>query len=781
MFRTLRLSILSIWLFVSLTSFGGENQKYTISGTIKDATSGEVLPGATIYISELKTGTVTNSYGFYSIGIPSGTYLLKVSFVGYKTVEKQLSLQKDVRVDFQLSPTVNEIAGVEISGKAANENVISSEMSTVRMESKTISKIPALFGEVDILKTIQMLPGVHSTGEGATGYTVRGGGTDQNLMLMDEAPVYNASHLMGFFSVFNNDAVRDIKLYKGDIPTEYGGRLASLLVVNQREGNMKTYKANGGIGLISSRLLLEGPVKKDEASFLIAGRRSYADVFLPLSTNEKMRDNKLFFYDMNVKLNWEINEKNRIFVSGYFGKDVIKVTQGGGTSIDWGNSTFTFRWNRILSKKFFVNYTALRSDYSYNMGASQGTIDFDWNSKMSVHSAKADYTYFLNSNNTIKFGGNVGFHQFTPGKISSKGEIAFNDLEVPGSQAFEYSIYLGNEQKIGALWRINYGLRYNLFQNVGYALVYNYDDSYNVVDSSIYEKWDSYNWYDGFEPRLNLTYIINEKSSVKASYSRTMQFIQLASNATYGNPFSVWFPASPNVKPQKADQIAFGYFRNFKDNMFESSLELFYKKMYNQIDFVDHAQLLLNPRLEGELRFGEGEAYGIELFLRKQLGRLSGWISYSYSVSNRTFEHINEGKTYLSPYDKPHDIAIVANYDLSKRISVSGNWVYSSGTPATYPTGRFEYGNLIVPVYSDRNAYRLPAYHRLDLGVTLKEKEKPNRKYHYSWVLSVYNVYNRHNVYSFFFGPKEDNPAETTAIKVYLFSTIPSLTYNFNF
>lgn len=779
--RFLKFCLTTIILLYSLTTFAGENQKFTLSGTIKDESSGEILPGATIYITELKTGAVTNSYGFYSLAISPGNYTLKVTFVGYAPLERTINLTKDIRMDFQLKPIAKEITGVEISAKAANENVISSEMSTVKMESKTISKIPALFGEVDILKTIQMLPGVHSTGEGATGYTVRGGGTDQNLMLMDEAPVYNASHLMGFFSVFNNDAVRDIKLYKGDIPTEYGGRLSSLLVVNQREGNMKKYTGNGGIGLISSRLLLEGPIKKDEASFLIAGRRSYADIFLPLASNENLRKNKLFFYDMNLKLNWEIDEKNRIFASGYFGKDVIKVTQGGGTNIDWGNNTFTFRWNRIMSKKMFVNYTILRSDYSYNMGGSQGTVNFEWNSKMSVHSAKADYTYFFTNNNTIKFGANVGFHKFIPGKIASDGGIDFNEVEVPGSQAFEYALYLGNEQKIGALWKINYGLRYNLFQNIGEALVFKYNSSYKVIDSTLYKKWETYNWYDGFEPRVNITFIINEKSSVKASYSRTMQFVQLASNATYGNPFSVWFPASPNVKPQKSDQIAAGYFRNFYDNMFESSVEVFYKKMYNQIDFVDHAQLLLNPMLEGELRFGEGEAYGIELFLRKQMGKLSGWISYSYSVSKRMFDQINNGKTYLSPYDKPHDLAIVANYDLSKRISVSGNWVYSSGTPATFPTGRFEYGNLIVPVYSDRNAYRIPAYHRLDLGITLKEKEKPNRKYHYSWVLSVYNVYNRHNVYSFFFGPKEDNPAETTAIKVYLFSTIPSLTFNFNF
>lgn len=773
----------SLILNLLVASSVTEINKITVSGTVKDFNSGESMPGASIYIDDLKTGTITNNYGFYSITISAGEHTMKVSFVGYKTITKVINLKTDLRLDFKLEPSSTQLTEVEVKSRAADENVSKAEMSVVKIDSKTIGKLPALMGEVDVLKTIQMLPGVHSSGEGSTGYTVRGGGTDQNLVLMDEAPVYNTSHLMGFFSVFNNDAVRDLKLYKGDIPAEYGGRLASLLTVNQRDGNMKKLSGSGGIGLISSRLMLEGPIKKDKASFLIAGRRSYADLFLPLASNKDLKNNKLFFYDMNAKVNWEINEKNRIFISTYVGRDVIKVTQGGGTRLDWGNQTFTFRWNRIISKKIFANFTALRSNYTYDMTASQANQEFLWKSKMNVHSAKIDFGYFLNTNNSVKFGVSASFHQFMPGSISSASGVTtgFNEVQIPNSQSFEYSAYIANEQKIGALIRLNYGLRFNLFQSVGDALVYHYNSNFNSTDSVKYDKWESYNFYHGLEPRCNATYLLNEFSSLKASYSRTMQFVQLASNATYGNPFSVWFPSSPNVKPQTSDQIALGYFRNFKNNIFETSVEVFYKKMNNQIDFVDHAELFLNPKLEGELRFGKGEAYGIEFFIRKQTGKLTGWISYSYSKSLRYFPDINNGKTYLSPFDKPHDVAVVASYEFNKRISVSANWVFSSGTPATYPTGKFQYGNMTVPVYSDRNAFRIPAYHRMDVGITLNEKEKPNRKWHYNWVLSVYNVYNRHNVYSYFFGPAENDPSRTTAIKVYLFAVIPSLTFNFNF
>ncbi len=784
------MNLRSIIAFVFLVSIfsssfaegGTEAGKFTLSGKVKDASTGEYLPGVNIFIKEINNGTTTNSYGFYSITLPVSKYSLEFSYIGYEKVVKEINLTVNQVINMELKPISTTLEEVEITARPKDENVKSTEMSVVKMDIKTINKIPALLGEVDILKTLQLFPGVQSAGEGSTGYSVRGGGTDQNLILMDEAQVYNASHLMGFFSIFNNDAVKELTLYKGDMPASYGGRLASLLDVKQKDGNNKKYGVTGGLGLISSRLMVEGPIVKNTSSFLIAGRRSYADLFIPLANNENLDGSKLYFYDFNAKLNYEINDNNRVFVSGYMGRDVVKMTQGPGFGLDWGNKTVSFRWNHIFTKKLFTNFTATLSDYTYDMGTDDDQRGFSWVSRMKNHSFKMDNGYYLNPNNTVKFGVFASYHQFYPGTITSSGTSSVvNDFMVPNSQAFEYGIFIENEQKIGSLLKLNYGLRYTIFSNVGPGTVYNFDENFVNTDSTVYNDWDIYNTYGGFEPRLSFTYLLSEKSSIKGSYSRTMQFVQLASNSTVGNPLSIWFPSSPNVKPQFADQGALGYFRNFKDNMIETSVEVFYKKMNNQIDFKDHAQLLINPMLEGELRFGYGEAYGLELLVRKQTGKLTGWIAYTLSRSVRYFDDINDGKAYLSPFDKPHDVAIVADYQFTKRISASASWVYSSGSTATFPTGRFIYGNVIAPVYSDRNDYRLPDYHRLDLGLTINEKEKPGRKYHHSWVFSVYNAYNRHNTYSIAFETSEDDPNKQVAMKTYLFGIIPSVTFNFNF
>ena len=497
-----------------------------------------------------------------------------------------------------------------------------------------------------------------------------------------------------------------------------------------------------------------------------------------------MRNNTLYFYDFNFKVNTELSEKDRVFASGYFGRDVFGMNNSGNGSfgMDYGNNTITLRWNHLFSQKLFSNFTLLRSDYNYKLGSDEPNQSFNWISRMTNYSFKNDYGYFLNPDNTIKFGIFTSFHQFYPGLIEATNDnSSLNIFKIPDSQALEYGGYIENEQKIGGLLSLNYGLRFTVFQNIGASTVYHFDENFVRTDSTVYAKGEFYNSYNGLEPRMSLTYMLSENSSVKASYSRTMQFIQLASNSTIGNPLSVWFPASPNVKPQYADQGAVGYFRNFMNGAVETSVEVFYKKMYNQIDFKDHARLLMNPELEGELRFGRGEAYGVEVFIRKNMGKLTGWISYTYSKSVRYFDGINDGKAYLSPFDKPHDISIILSYDFTKRLNASATWVYSSGTTATFPTGRFTYGNMIAPVYSDRNDYRLPDYHRLDLGVTLKEKFKPNRKWHHSWVFSVYNAYNRHNTYSIDFEESKTNSNETIAIKTYLFGVIPSVTFNFNF
>lgn len=763
--------------------------RYTISGHIRDASNGEELLGATIYVKELKRGTITNSYGFYSISLEPGTYTIVYSYVGYEKVNKTIELKENKKLNIELEGKKQQLNTVTVSGKREDANVRSTQMSVVKMESQTIAKIPALMGEVDPLKTLQLLPGVQAAGEGSTGFSVRGGSRDQNLVLLDEATVFNASHLMGFFSVFNNDAIKEVELYKGDIPARHGGRLSSLVDIRQKDGNMKNLQIDGGIGTISSRLTIQGPIARDQTSFLVAGRRSYADIFLPLSPNENLHGNTLYFYDLNFKLNHILNENNRLYVSQYYGRDVIKVSDANDApfSMSWGNITTTIRWNHLFSDKLFSNFTLVRSGYDYKLGIEEtddNITSFMWRSDLEDNSLKADFGYYLNPDNTIRFGASASYQTFSPGKVKGlSDESIFGEVDVPASNALNYSIYASNEQKIGALLTLNYGLRYTIFQNVGKATVYNFDENYTMIDSTVYGKNEIYNTYSGLEPRISMNYIINEKSSIKASYSHTKQYLHLASNATVGTPLDVWLPSSPNIKPQSADQAAIGYFRNFKDNSIETSVEVYYKKMHDQIDFKDHAQIFLNPQIEGEMRFGEAEAYGAEFLVRKVKGKFTGWISYTLAKAERTFKDINNGKPYLSPFDRTHDISVVMNYDLNKRFSFGLNWVYATGNPATFPTGRWEYGNMVAPVYSDRNTYRMPDYHRMDVSVTYygKNKDKENKRFYSTWNLSVYNVYDRHNAYSISFEDVEGSKYEREAIKTYLFGIIPSITYNFHF
>ncbi len=755
-------------------------QKYSISGKIKDSSNGEELIGATVFIPELSTGTVANEYGYFTISLPAGTYQVKVNYLGFDEYSKSIELQKDIYLAVELNETSSELKEVEITGDRIDRNVKSNEMSSIKLQAKTIKKIPAFMGEVDLIKAIQLLPGVQSTAEGSSGFSVRGGSADQNLILLDEATVYNASHLMGFFSVFNNDAIKDVKIYKGDIPASHGGRLSSLLDVRMKDGNSKEFEVTGGIGTISSRLTIEGPIIKDKTSFLVSGRRTYADLFLKLSSNEDLRNRVLNFYDINAKVNHTFNENNRLYISFYNGQDKFA---NEFSKLYFGNTTTTIRWNHLFSEKLFLNLTNLNSIYTYNLGTPEGNANaFDWKSRMVDYGGRADFTYYLNPNNTIKFGVEGTYHTFDPGRAKGLGEEAlFTEFIQPNSHALDWGIYVGNEQKIGEHIQLKYGLRYSIFQSMGSATVYNFDENFNTIDSTVYEKGDIYNTYMGLEPRFGITYIINDESSVKANYSRTRQYMQLAQNSTAGTPLDIWFPASPNVKPQIADQVALGYFRNFKNNKYETSVEVYYKNMQNSIDFEDFAQVLLNAELEGELRFGKSWSYGAEFLVRKNEGKLTGWVSYTYSHTYRKFEDINQGKTYRAPYDKPHNVAIVLSYSISPRLEVGANWVYGSGQPATFPTGRAYYGNLIVPIYSDRNAYRLPDYHRLDVSATWKRKKKEGQKWDWDINLSVYNAYARHNTWSINFVTDETNPDVTYAEQTYLFSIIPALTFNFKF
>jgi len=754
--------------------------RYSVSGHVKDASTGEELIGAAVIVEELSRGTVTNVYGFYSVSLPPGLYQIKYSYIGYKSTIKAINLNQDQMVNIELSEDIQVLEEVTISAEGPRANVRKAEMSVNKLQIKSIKRIPTLMGEVDVIKAIQLLPGVQASSEGGSGFSVRGGNPDQNLILLDEATVYNASHLMGFFSVFNNDAVKDVKLYKGDIPADYGGRLSSLLDVRMKDGNMKKFSGSGGIGTISSRLTLEGPIAKDRTSFLLAGRRTYADVFLPFSKDEDVRKSTLFFYDFNGKVNHIFNEKNRLFASAYLGRDVFGNVFA---RMAFGNQTYSLRWNHLFSYKLFSNFTLIHSRYDYELGTPEGEANsFSWKSRMKDYSVKADMNYYISPEHTLKFGLITTFHDFEPGIARGLGEQAlFTEFILPSNYALENGVYLSAESALGDRLNFKYGLRYSSFHNIGSATIYNYDENYQAKDSTVYKSGEFFNFFGGLEPRVAASFMLNDISSLKASYSRTRQYVHLAQNSTAGTPLDVWFPSSPNINPQISDQVAVGYFRNLWYDRLEASVEAYYKKTDNAIDFKDHASLLLNPYMEGEIRIGEGTSYGLEFLLRKNAGKLNGWISYTYSRTQRKVPGINYGNTYTAPYDKPHDLAIVLNYEITRRIWVSGNWVYSTGLPVTFPTGRFEYMGNVAPVYSNRNAYRMPDYHRLDLSISLAGKDKPDRKWDWDLNLSAYNAYARKNAWTINFVQDETNPNVTHAEMTYLFSIIPALTFNFHF
>jgi hypothetical protein len=755
----------------------------TVSGYVRDAGSGEALIGATVFVKETVTGTSSNQYGFYSLSLKGARYLLEFRYLGYQTVQKTIELDKDVLLNIDLVPEYKSLDEVVITSERPDVNVRKAEMSISRLDMQTIKRIPALMGEVDVLKAIQMLPGVQPTAEGTSGFSVRGGGNDQNLILLDEATVYNASHLMGFFSVFNNDALRDVKLYKGDIPANYGGRLSSVLDVRMKEGNNKKFTATGGIGLISSRLTLEGPIGSEKTSFLVSGRRTYADLFFPLLPDSGVQKSKLYFYDFNLKLNHQINERNRLYLSAYTGRDLFG--QKGSSDAGFGNLTGTLRWNHLISNNVFSNLSAIVSRYDYSLQMKMGGSNYVWKSDMLDYTLKLDFNWFPNPKNEIKFGLSSTYHDLNPCNAYIEGETSQLGFTLPKSYALEHGLYVSNEQKIGEKLIVKYGLRYTLFQNMGSATIYTYAKgypNYSVTDTTYYPSGKIFHTYHGPEPRLGLNYILNTRSSVKASYSRTIQNMQLASNSAGGMPLDVWFPVSPNIKPQKANQYAVGYFRNFANNAVETSVETYYKQMIDVIDFKDNAQLLMNPQLEGEIRSGTAKAYGIELFVKKNNGRLNGWISYTYSKVIREIAEINNGNPYPSTYDKPNYINVILIYDVSKRVIFSTNWIYATGAPITFPVGSYMIDNTYGKYYSTRNGYRMRDYNRLDLSLTVKGKERPRKKWESEWVFSVYNAYGRHNDWMINFVQDTKNGSKISAERWYLpFVFFPGITYNFKF
>jgi len=763
-------------------------QKVTLSGYLKDARNGEALIGATVYVEELKQGAATNAYGFYSLTIPRGNYTLQISFIGYETITKNISADKSQTVTLSLYETVEQIDEVIVTGEAANANVERIEMSMTKLPVRTIKKLPAFMGEVDIIKTIQLLPGIQSGGEASSGLYVRGGGPDENLMLLDESPVYNASHLMGFFSVFNSDAIKDIQVYKSGIPAQYGGKGSSVIDIKQKDGNSKRFGLNAGIGTLSSRLTLEGPIIKDKWSFIIAGRRTYYDVLGKAMGLEELQDNKLYFYDLNAKSNVIINNKNRIYISGYMGDDLFEL--GESMYMRWGNTTATARWNHIFGDKLFMNVSAIYSNYDYNLGVPGDNADnFDWSSRIRDYNGKVDLTWFLNPNNTVKFGGNAIIHHFRPGKIKTKGENSmYSDLELVHYNAFESAIYISNEQKISDRFSVQYGLRLSHFQQIGEGEVRIYQDPDNldnneIIESKYYDKNEKIG--DPFiylEPRLGMKYTLSKNSSLKASYNRMVQNLHLISNTYSPSPLDIWLPTSTYIKPLIVDQVAMGYFRNFHKNVYEASLEVYYKNMQNVLDYREGAELFLNDAIETELLHGKGNSKGLELLVKKSQGNLTGWVGYTLAKTTREIDGINNGNPYPSSYDRTHDLSVVSSYQLNKMWNFAANFVFATGNPTSYPVAKYNVQNNQIYEYSSRNSNRIPEYHRLDFSVTYDFKKNDRRKFKQSLNFSVYNVYGRRNAYSISPRANEDNPNQTEFVRISIIgSQIPAITYNIKF
>lgn len=765
---------LTITLFTVFFSFGQE--KHTISGTIKDQKTGETLIGATVILhGKQSAAVISNGYGFYSITVPSQEYILIASFSEYENDTFKISLRKDVMKTIELKPLNEQLEEVIISGKS--DNIIRRLPGIQKLSINEIKNVPVLFGEKDILKTIQLLPGIKSGGDGSAGFFVRGGAADQNLILLDEATVYNASHLLGFFSTFNSDAIKDVTIYKGDMPAQYGGRLSSLLDIKMNDGNYKDYKVSGGMGLISSRINLEGPVVKDKGSFMISARRTYADLFLKLSSDSDINQSVLYFYDLNAKANYQINRKNKIFLSGYFGKDVLGFSNQFG--IQWGNSTATFRWNHIFSNKLFSNTSFIYSNYNYNISIKQTINDLTIVSKIKDFSIKEDLQYFAGTKNKINFGLNLTKHIFSPGEISTSVTSSYNSLKLQNKYSVDGAVYVCNEWSVNNRLKFNYGLRLSSFNVLGPGTFYSYDSLAQIKSSTVYPSGKIVKSFLDLQPRLAATYQLNKTSSVKISYSRNVQNLHLLSNTTGSNPTDLWIPSSNNVKPEIADQITTGYYRTSNDNNYEFSAEIYYKYLQNQIDYKTGAVLVANEAVESQLLYGKGRAYGLELFAKKKYGKLTGWISYTLSRTERQINGINQDLWYPANQDQTHNAAIVAIYKANNKWTFSTDFVYNTGNAVSWPSGKYDVNGRTIFYYTNRNSYRMPAYNRLDLSATLEAKKTD--KFESSWTFSIYNAYGRQNPYFVQFQNDPHNPQKTQAVQYSLFRWVPSVTYNFKF
>jgi hypothetical protein len=771
-------TLLPIFLFfAALSAFG--QKTYTISGTIKDKATGEQLIGANVRIKELpQNGTATNSYGFFSLSAPKGEYTLLVTYIGYETISRQVSLIKNQELNISLTPKA-ELSEVVINGnRPNNDNIVSPQMGVEKLNMAQINQVPVVLGEKDILKTLSLLPGVKSAGEANTGFYVRGGASDQNLILLDEATVYNASHFFGFFSTFNSDAIKDVSLFKGGMPAEYGGRLSSVLDIKMNEGNNKNYTAEGGIGLIASRIKVEGPIVQDKGSFMVSARRTYIDFFLKASSDSTIKGSSIYFYDINAKANYHFDNKNAIYLSGYFGKDVLALKNTFGTN--WGNSTGTVRFNHIFNSKLFSNTSLVFSNYNYAVESFQADNNFKATSQITDFNLKEDLQYSAGSSHTLKFGLNILHHTIAPGDITTSGTSSFNNKSIEKRYGFENAVYVGDEWKATNKLTFLYGLRLSGLFLLGPGTFKTYDAAGNTTSATTYASGASVKNYLNLEPRFSAGYQLSDESSIKASYNRNTQNIHLLNNSTSATPTDLYVMSSNNIKPEIADQVSTGWFKNFKDNTYEFSAEVYYKWLQNQIDYKDGAQLIGNADVESLLTYGTGRTYGLELFLKKKYGRFNGWVGYTLSRTELKFPAINNDNYYPARQDRTHDLSVVGIYQLNKRWSFSSVFIYGTGNAVTYPTGKYNIGGLTTFSYSQRNGYRLPSSNRLDLGATLEGKQ--HKKYHSSWTFGIYNVYAYRDPYIITFRDSKTVPNTTEAVETSIFATrIPSVTWNFKF
>lgn len=780
-------------LMASGTSLAQNN--FTISGTITDKLNGETLFGTTIFLKGTTVGAVTNEYGFYSLTAPEGSYTVIFSHMGYKEISMGVMLDRNQKIDVEIEEFSTQLEEVEVTAEEPERAILRKpEMSISKLNIRTVKQMPVVLGEVDIIKSLQILPGVTNNGEGSSGFHVRGGAVDQNLVLLDEAIIYNTSHMLGFFSVFNADAVKDLKLYKGGIPAKFGGRVSSVLDVRQKDGNNKNFALTGGIGIISSRLAAEGPVFGDRGSFLIAGRGSYAHLLLKLA-GEK---NSVSFYDLNLKTNYSLNENNKLFLSGYFGRDVFDFD--GSFNSSYGNASGNLRWNHIFNDRLFSNLSMIYSRYDYELGISD--FEFDWISSITNYNAKYDLKYYLSDAFKLDFGVSTIKYIFDPGKINPTTETsAINELQLDKKRALESAAYINAEHKLTDNLTAQYGLRLSHFNRMGgqplseYAddrpLIYNetlqFYQRADPIGEINFEKDESIKTFVNLEPRLSLAYQLNDYSSIKMGYSRAAQYIHLLSNTSSVTPLDVWTPSGKYIKPQLSDQYALGYFRNFKDKMYSLETEVYYKTVDNRIDYIDGSDLIGNNTIETEVLNGESRAYGLEFLLRKNEGDFTGWVSYTLSKSEQRTPGgiaggpgINNGEWYNTPFDRTHDISVTGAYQFNEKWSFGANVIFQTGRPVTYPNGQYQYEGISVASYADRNADRLPAYHRLDISATYKPNKRPDKKWKGEWVLGIYNVYNRKNAAAISFGQNLETGANE-ATRTAIFGIVPSLTYNFKF